>query len=117
VWAVGGSEILIGGKGSATACAGVESAVLPKPGLLLWLRRFGRRVAGIMASMLAQTVVDTLTCRCLLDACEVHGLAGSMRLRSMDRAGVMAHDVIDAVGVAMDTLIGAHLLPEMALQG
>ena len=119
VWADGGSEICVVAKGSATACVGVETAVLPKPGpAALATAGSGDVLAGIMASMLAQTDVDNADLPMLCSmACEVHGYAGSIAAEKYGSRGVMAHDVIDAVGVAMDTLSEHISFPEMALQG
>lgn len=119
LWADGGSELCIVAKGSGTACVGVEAAVLPKPGpAALATAGSGDVLAGIMASLLAQTNVDDsdLPILCAL-ACEVHGYAGSIAAERFGSRGVMARDVIDATGVAMDTLSEHISFPEMALEG
>ena len=68
--------------------------------------------------MLAQTDVDNadLPMLCAM-ACEVHGYAGSIAAERFGSRGVIARDVIDAVGVATDTLSEHISFPEMALQG
>ena len=105
VWADGGSEICVVAKGTATACVGVEIALLPKPGpASLATAGSGDVLAGIMAAQLAHGGgTDSLPVLCAL-ACEVHGCAGSIAQERFGTRGVMAADIIDAVGLATDAV-------------
>lgn len=105
VWADGGSEIVVVAKGTATACVGVEVALLPKPGpACLATAGSGDVLAGIMAGLLSRGVetenLPTLTAL----ACEVHGCAASIAQERFGSRGVMAADIIDSVGVALDAV-------------
>ena len=119
VWTDGGSEICVVAKGSATACVGVEAAVLPKPGpAALATAGSGDVLSGIMASLLAQTNIDDTDLPVLCSfACEVHGYAGSIAAERFGSRGAIARDVIDAIGLASDTLAEHVSFPELALQG
>lgn len=119
VWADGGSEIVVVAKGTATACVGVEVALLPKPGpACLATAGSGDVLAGIMAGLLSHGIetenLPTLTAL----ACEVHGCAASIAQERFGSRGVMAADIIDSVGVALDavedraTFSGADIAPE-----
>ena len=119
VWSDGGSEIVVVAKGTATACVGVEVALLPKPGpACLATAGSGDVLAGIMAGLLSRGVetenLPTLTAL----ACEVHGCAASIAQERFGSRGVMAADIIDSVGVALDavedraTFSGADIAPE-----
>ena len=119
VWADGGSEIVVVAKGTATACVGVEVALLPKPGpACLATAGSGDVLAGIMAGLLSRGIetenLSTLTAL----ACEVHGCAASIAQERFGSRGVMAADIIDSVGVALDavedraTFSGADIAPE-----
>lgn len=119
VWADGGSEIVAVAKGTATACVGVEVALLPKPGpACLATAGSGDVLAGIMAGLLSRGIetenLPTLTAL----ACEVHGCAASIAQERFGSRGVMAADIIDSVGVALDavedraTFSGADIAPE-----
>ena len=106
VWADGGNEIVVVAKGSATACVGVEIALLPKPGpSCLATAGSGDVLAGIMATqvMHAAQDMDNLPLYCAL-ACEIHGYAGSIAQDRFGSRGVMAADIIDAVGLATDAV-------------
>ena len=105
VWADGGSEIVVVAKGTATACVGVEVALLPKPGpACLATAGSGDVLAGIMAGLLSRGIetenLPTLTAL----ACEVHGCAASIAQERFGSRGVMAADIIDSVGVALDAV-------------
>ena len=119
VWADGGSEIVVVAKGTATACVGVEVALLPKPGpACLATAGSGDVLAGIMAGLLSRGIetenLPTLTAL----ACEVHGCAASIAQERFGSRGVMAADIIESVGVALDavedraTFSGADIAPE-----
>lgn len=119
VWADGGSEICVVAKGSATACVYTEAAVLPKPGpAALATAGSGDVLGGIITSLLSQVKVanGSLALLCAL-GCEIHGYAGSVAAERFGSRGVIARDVIDAVGIASDTLFERISFPEMAYQG
>lgn len=108
VWAEGGSEVCVVAKGTATACVGVDIALLPKPGpAALATAGSGDVLAGVMGAVLAKTAGsaenENLPLLCAL-ACEVHGLAGSLAAQRYGSRGVMAGDVADFVGLAVDAL-------------
>lgn len=106
IWADGGSELTIVTKGTATGCVGVEQAILPKPGpAALATAGSGDVLAGMIASLLAQTAgkFDDYPLLCAL-ACEIHGYAGSIAAERYGSRGVMATDIIDAIGLASDAV-------------
>ena len=106
IWADGGSELTIVTKGTATGCVGVEQAILPKPGpAVLATAGSGDVLAGMIASLLAQTAgkFDDYPLLCAL-ACEIHGYAGSIAAERYGSRGVMATDIIDAIGLASDAV-------------
>ena len=92
-------------KGAATACVGVEVALLPKPGpSSLATAGSGDVLAGIMAGLLASgSDTDALPMLASL-ACEVHGCAASIAQARFGSRGVMAADIIDTVGLAVDAV-------------
>ena len=108
VWAEGGSEVCVVAKGTATACVGVEIALLPKPGpASLATAGSGDVLAGIMGATLARTAGmvenENLPLLCSF-ACEIHGYAATIAARNYGTRGVMAGDVADAVGLALDMI-------------
>lgn len=108
VWAEGGSEVCVVAKGTATACVGVDIALLPKPGpAALATAGSGDVLAGIMVGTLAKSVGtlegENLPLLCAM-ACEVHGYAATIAVERFGSRGVMAGDVADAVGLACDAL-------------
>lgn len=119
VWADGGSEIVVVAKGTATACVGVEVALLPKPGpACLATAGSGDVLAGIMAGLLSRGVETENLPMLTALACEIHGCAASIAQERFGSRGVMAADIIDSVGVALDavedraTFSGADIAPE-----
>ena len=108
VWADGGSELCVVAKGNATACVGVEMSLLPKPGpAALATAGSGDVLSGIMGASLArvagQLYNESLPLLCAY-ACEIHAYAGSIAAGRYGSRGVMATDIIDAVGLAADAL-------------
>lgn len=104
VWADGGSGICVVAKGDATACVGVEVALLPKPGpASLATAGSGDVLGGIVAALLARGLDDNdlLPLVCSM-ACEVHGLAATMAVEGRGSRGVMAGDLVDGLGLALD---------------
>ena len=118
IWANGGSELAIVAKGSATGCVGVERAILPKPGpAALATAGSGDVLGGVIASLLAQKggrVEDLLLLTAL--ACEIHGYAGSIAAERYGSRGVMAGDVIEVLGLAMDTIEEHCYYPDALMQ-
>lgn len=108
VWAEGGNEVCVVAKGTATACVGVDIALLPKPGpASLATAGSGDVLAGIMAASLARGAGrfdgESLPLMCAL-ACEIHGYAASIAAEIVGTRGIMALDVANAAGLAIDTL-------------
>ena len=108
VWAEGGSEVCIVAKGTATACVGVDIALLPKPGpAALATAGSGDVLAGITGGILAKSAGkfdgEALPLLCAM-ACEVHGCAGSIAAERFGTRGVMAGDIADVVGLATDAI-------------
>ena len=106
VWADGGSELCVVAKGTATACVGVEAALLPEPGTAsLATAGSGDVLGGIICALLARTP-DDIEDLPLIAAfgCEVHAVAGSRAAKRYGSRGVMAGDIADEVGLAVDEL-------------
>lgn len=105
VWANGGSELVVVAKGTATACVGVDMALLPKPGpSCLATAGSGDVLAGITTGLLARSA-DTQNLALLSAlACEVHGCAASIAQERYGTRGVMASDLIEVVGLALDAI-------------
>ena len=105
VWADGGSELVVVAKGTATACVGVDAALLPKPGpACLATAGSGDVLAGIMVGLLARGVAAESLPTLTAFACEVHGCAASIAQEHYGTRGVMAADIIDSVGLAVDAV-------------
>lgn len=108
VWAEGGSEVCVVAKGTATACVGVDIALLPKPGTSsLATAGSGDVLAGIMGATLARTVgsveIENLPLLCAI-AVEIHGIAGTLAAKKYGSRGVMAKDIAEHAGLALDAL-------------
>ena len=62
-------------------------------------------LAGVIAALLARSNVGNEDLPILTAlACEVHGYAGSIAAERFGSHGVMARDIIDALGLAEDAL-------------
>ena len=108
VWAEGGSEVCVVAKGTATACVGVDIALLPKPGTSsLATAGSGDVLAGIMGATVARTVgsveIENLPLLCAI-AVEIHGIAGTLAAKKYGSRGVMAKDIAEHAGLALDAL-------------
>lgn len=106
VWADGGSELTILAKSNASACVGVEAAILPKPGpASLATAGSGDVLGGIVATMLAREQVDPAGVPLLAAlASEIHGHAALLAAERYGSRGVMAGDLIDCIGLAVDAV-------------
>ena len=106
VWADGGSELTVLAKGNASACVGVEAAILPKPGpAALATAGSGDVLGGIMATLLAREGIDGSELPLLAAlACEIHGQAALFATERYGSRGMMAGDVIDMIGLAVDAI-------------
>ena len=106
VWADGGSELCVLAKGNASACVGVDAAVLPKPGpASLATAGSGDVLGGILATLMAREGIEGGDLPLLAAfACEIHGAAALAATERYGSRGVMAGDVIDMIGLAVDAL-------------
>lgn len=114
VWAEGGSELTVVAKGSATACVSVEIALLPKPGpSTLATAGSGDVLSGIITALLAGSNARQQDLPLLAAlACEIHGYAAALAAERYGSRGVMAGDIIEAIGVARDALEEHASYPE-----
>lgn len=113
VWANGGSEFCVVAKGNATACVGVDVALLPKPGpATLATAGSGDALAGIIGTDLARADHDVNLPLLCAFACEVHGYAGSIAAQRFGSSGAMATDIIDAIGLATDAVEDRAAFPD-----
>lgn len=118
IWSNGGTELVIVAKGSATGCVGVGQAILPKPGpAALATAGSGDVLGGVIASLLAQKggEIGNLPLLCAL-ACEIHGYAGSIAAERYGSRGVMATDIVDALGSATDAIEEHCYYPDALMQ-
>ena len=115
-WAVGSGDFCVVAKGPVTAVAAIEGTLIPQPGpAALATAGSGDVLGGIVAGTLARAVAqlepgETLDCSDLLllmaAADRVHALAGQMAVERWG-SGVVASDLIDLVGLAVDGLNAA----------
>ncbi len=106
VWADGGSDICVIAKGEATACVGVEIALLPKPGpLSLATAGTGDILAGIVGAFLARHMneEDVLPLMCAM-ACETHATAARLAAEEFGLYGALSSDIVKKVGLALDNV-------------
>ena len=106
VWADGGSELCVLAKGNASACVGVEAAILPKPGpACLATAGSGDVLGGIVAALLAHDDIEGTELPLISAlACEIHGQAALLAAEQFGSRGVMAGDLIDKIGLAVDAI-------------
>ena len=106
VWADGGSDLCVVAKGAATACVGVDVALVPSPGpSALATAGTGDVLSGVMGALLATggRATDSLPLLCAF-GCEVHATAGRLAMERHGSRGVMAMDVAQELGLALDTV-------------
>ena len=93
-------------KGAATACVGVDVALVPSPGpSALATAGTGDVLSGVMGALLATggRATDSLPLLCAF-GCEVHATAGRLATEKHGSRGVMAMDVAQELGLALDTV-------------
>lgn len=114
VWSDGGSELCVIAKGNATACVSADVALLPKPGpAALATAGSGDVLGGIVAALLSGAHIDMDNLPLLAAyACEIHGQAGAIAAEHFGTHGVMATDVINSVGLAVDAIEQQVTYPE-----
>lgn len=119
VWADGGSELTVLAKGNASACVGVEAAILPKPGpASLATAGSGDVLGGIVAALLAHEQPDDASLPLLAAfACEIHGHAALLAAERYGSRGVMAGDVIEMIGLSVDALEERSMMVGMSYEG
>ena len=119
VWSDGGSELVVVSKSNATACVGVERAVLPKPGpASLATAGAGDVLSGMLVSALAQHHDEDVDLTLLAAyVCEVHGYAGTIAAERVGSHAVMATDLIEVVGLAADAVDEHATFPEEPDEG
>ena len=117
-WAVGSSDFCVVAKGPVSAVATIDSTLIPQPGpIALATAGTGDVLAGITASLLAQLMVsmdeeeraEGLDSSDLLmlaaGADRVHAIAGELACRTRGSRGVIAPDVAEVAGKAIDELL------------
>ena len=114
VWASGGSELCVLAKASASACVGVERAILPEPGpACLATAGSGDVLSGIVGSLIAQTSGEVSDIALLAGmACEIHAEAARIAAKRCGTCGVMALDLVEALGLARDEVETRAMMPE-----
>ena len=113
VWASGGSELCVLTKSSASACVGVEHTILPEPGpASLATAGSGDVLSGIVGSLIAQTAGNVSDIALLSAfACEIHAEAARIAAKRRGTWGVMAGDLVDAIGLARDAVETSATVP------
>ncbi len=114
-WAVGSSDFCVIAKGPVSCVSTIDSTLVPQPGpIALATAGTGDVLAGIVVGMLAQSMAalaqdERLDSSDLLmmmaGADRVHAIAGELACRAHGSRGVIATDVADAVGRAVDELL------------
>lgn len=115
-WAVGSGNFCVVAKGPVTAVAAIEGTLVPQPGpAVLATAGSGDVLGGIVAGTLARAVAqlepgETIASGDLLllmaAADRVHSVAGHMAEERFG-SGVVASDLMDFVGLAVDELNAA----------
>lgn len=114
LWAGGSSDMVIVAKGPATAVVGVEKVLLPQAGpASLATAGSGDVLAGILAGTLAlarRDLADPWELLCAY-AVNVHSYTGFAAASQLGERSVIATDLIDYIGPAI------QLITEEALEG
>lgn len=108
VWAAGSEDMVIVAKGPSTAIVGVERVLLPMSGSVsLATAGSGDVLAGIIAANVATShgEVDRWEMLCAY-AVAVHSYAGYAAASEMGEYSVIATDLIDCIGSAMQLVEG-----------
>lgn len=113
-WSVGSADFCVVAKGSVSAVSTIDGTLIPEPGpACLATAGTGDVLAGVVGSLLAQALVgfgeegigssDLLMLVAAAD--RVHALAGVLAAGEHGTRGVIATDVADKVGLAVDALV------------
>ncbi|MBR2835062.1 MAG: NAD(P)H-hydrate dehydratase [Coriobacteriales bacterium] len=115
VWAVGSSNMTVLAKGPVSSVVGVEGSVIPEAGSpCLATAGSGDVLAGIVGAVLAQNMAackdgeeldtsDMLMTVAFAD--RVHALCGELAIGRCGSRGVVATDLIEFAGLAIDELL------------
>ncbi len=114
-WSVGSGDFCVVAKGAVSAVATVDGTVIPEPGpAALATAGTGDVLAGIVASLLAQVraldlegagVGSSELLMLIAAADRVHALAGFLAAEDHGSRGVIASDVAEKAGLAVDLLV------------
>lgn len=116
LWAAGSNNMAIVAKGPTTAIAGVERVLLPMSGpASLATAGSGDVLAGILAGTLATGLdAESIEMLCAY-AVAVHSYTGFAAAAEMGEKSVIATDLIDVIGAAMQ-LVENEALRELGIE-